>query len=91
MLKKKKQKEKITSHQADEAAKALEALFAAGYVDKHKLYMANFVRGIFFSVGSIVGATIIIALLLWILSLFDQVPIIGPFFDSLKDTVQNGT
>lgn len=80
--------QKITSKQADEAAKALEALFASSYVDKKKLYIANFWRGIFFSIGTIVGATIVISLLLWLLSFFQEVPLIGPVVENVTNTVQ---
>jgi len=69
------------------AIEALEYLFAAGYVNKKRLYFANFMRGIFFSVGSILGATVVIALLLWILSLFGNIPLIGDFMRSLESTI----
>jgi hypothetical protein len=71
------------------AVQALEYMFAAGYVNRKKLYLENFVRGIFFSVGSIIGATLVIALLLWILSLFDTAPLIGNFVKSLKETLNS--
>jgi len=35
-----------------------------------------------------VSATILIALLLWLLSLFDQIPLIGNIFDGLRDTIE---
>ena len=43
-----KSKGKNTKKEFDtkEAARALEVLLAAGYVDKKKLYIANFIRGI---------------------------------------------
>jgi hypothetical protein len=71
------------------AVQALEYMFAAGYVSRKKLYLENFVRGIFFSVGSIIGATIVIALLIWILSLFDTAPLIGDLVKSLKNTLNS--
>lgn len=71
------------------AVQALEYLFTAGYVNRRKLYIENFVRGIFFSVGTIIGATIVIALILWLLSLFDTVPVVGGFVQSLKDTINS--
>ena len=80
---------KLTSKQADQAAKALEALFASPYVDKKKLYIANFWRGIFFSIGTIIGATIVISLILWVLSFFQEVPLIGPVVENVTNTVQN--
>lgn len=70
-----------------EIARALEILFAEGYISRRRLYWENFVRGIFFSVGGIIGATLVIALLLWVLSLFDAIP----FVDQVRDTIENGS
>jgi Domain of unknown function (DUF5665) len=53
------------------------------------LYRTNFIKGVYGGLGGIVGATIGIAALLWLLSLFGQVPIIGHFVDTLKSTLQN--
>ena len=69
------------------AIEALEHLFAAGYVNKRRLYAANFMRGIFFSVGSVLGATVVIAFLLWFLSLFGNIPLVGDFVRALRDTI----
>ena len=71
------------------AVAALEYLFAAGYVNKKRLYFENFIRGIFFSVGSILGATVVIALLLWVLSLFGDVPLVGNFVKGIQETINS--
>ena len=86
MNKKKPQEPQLKD--SKDIAKALETLFATPYVDRKKLYIENFVRGMAFSVGGIVGATLIIAILLWLLSLFDTVPLIGPFIDNTRETIQ---
>lgn len=75
----------------DQIAKALEVLFAEGYIDRKKLYLENFIRGIVFSAGGIIGATLILALLIWFLSLFDSIPLIGPFFENARETVEQGS
>ena len=72
------------------AVQALEYLMATGYVNKKRLYMENFFRGIFFSVGSILGATIVITLLLWVLSLFGNVPFIGDIVRNTQSTINQG-
>lgn len=74
----------------DEVRKALEVLFASDYMDKRKLYFENFIRGMLFAAGGVVGATLLVALLVWILSLFDQIPLVGPLLDNTKETIQNG-
>ena len=74
-----------------EAAKALEILFATQHINKKKLYIENAVRGIFFGAGGVLGATILIAILLWVLSLFDQIPLIGPLFENTRETIERGS
>lgn len=71
-----------------EVAKALEVLFASDYIDVKRLHWENFVRGMFFGAGGVIGASVFIAILIWFLSLFDSVPIIGPIFDNTKATIQ---
>lgn len=82
-------KEKTEIKDPKELTKALEVLFASEYINKRRLYWHNFVRGTFFGAGSLIGATVLIALILWILSLFDTVPLIGPFIDNTRDTIQS--
>jgi hypothetical protein len=94
-LKKKKEKQKeadkLMVQNRDQIAKALEALFAEGYIDRKKLYMENFIRGIVFSAGTVIGATVVITILLWLLSLFDEIPLIGPVFDTTRESIKSGT
>ena len=86
--KKKKQEKEILERNHDEIAKALEILFASDYINKKKLYINNFLRGMAFSAGGIIGATLVIGLLIWILSLFDSAPVIGPLFENTRETIQ---
>ncbi len=72
-----------------QVAKALEVLFASNYIDVKRLHWENFLRGIFFGAGSVIGATVFIAIFLWFLSLFDTIPVIGPLFDNTKQTIQH--
>ena len=71
------------------AVQALEYLLAAGYVNKKRLYLENFLRGIFFSVGSILGATIVVGLLLWLLSLFSSLPFIGDIVRNAQQAINS--
>lgn len=89
-LKKKKAKKDealIKGHK--EVARALELLFASKYVSRKHLYLENFIRGMMFSIGGVVGVTIGLGVILWILSLFDQVPLIGPVVDNVVDQIKS--
>ncbi|MEK9195739.1 MAG: DUF5665 domain-containing protein [Patescibacteria group bacterium] len=71
-----------------EVAKALEVLFASDYIDVKRLHWENFVRGMFFGAGGVIGATVFIAIIIWFLSIFDSVPVIGPIFEDAKTTIE---
>jgi hypothetical protein len=71
-----------------DAAKLVELMTQAEYVSKRQLYIQNFIRGIFFGFGSLLGATVLIALLLWVLSLFEVVPLLGPVIESTRESLQ---
>ncbi len=49
----------------------------------------SFVNGVFAGLGTVVGATLIVALLLWILQQADTVPIIGSYISDIIDVVEN--
>lgn len=85
---KKTPKPNLTKEEASQAAKALEVLFTTEYVSKRELYKSNFIRGIFFSVGSILGAVVILTVGLWLLSLFKEIPLIGPVTENIKQSIE---
>lgn len=66
----------------------IEDLFYDFHRDRHQVYMMNFIRGIFFGFGSVLGATVVIALVLGLLNLFTDVPGgIGDFIQRIIDAV----
>ena len=81
-------KNKQASIDTKAAVQALEYLLAAGYVSRKRLYFENFLRGVFFSVGSIVGAAIVVTLLLWVLSYFDSLPFIQNISRAIENSVR---
>lgn len=86
----KKNPKQVLIENREEVAKALELLFAAGYVDRKRLYIENFFRGIVFGAGGVIGATVVIGIVIWLLSLVDSVPLIGPFIDNTRETIEKG-
>lgn len=70
-------------------AQALEDIYLTGYADRKKLLKMSFLKGLAAGFGGVIGATIVVALLLWILSLFNEVPLIGPFFDTAQNTIES--
>lgn len=71
-----------------DAAHLTEILMKAEYVDRRSYYLHNFLRGVVVGAGTVIGATVLIAFLLWILSFFDTVPLIGPTVDHARSSIE---
>jgi hypothetical protein len=80
-------KEQVAGAQRD----LLEQLFDDHYRFRWRVYRMNFMRGIFFGFGSVIGATILVGLSLWILSLFTDLPVIGNLFETSQNSLQKRT
>ncbi|MCY1363179.1 hypothetical protein D9M69_499280 [compost metagenome] len=67
----------------------IEELFYDFHRSRKQVYLMNFIRGLFFGFGSVLGGTILVAIAVWIMSQFVDWPGIGDYFESLRDTLQS--
>lgn len=66
----------------------LQDMFNDFYKDRRKVYQFNFLRGIFFGLGSVLGATVVLALIISILNIFTDIPGgIGDFVQRIVDAM----
>lgn len=54
-----------------------------------RFILTSFTRGIFVGLGSIIGATIVVALLVAILNAFGGIPLIGDWFDTIREQLRS--
>lgn len=73
----------------EKLGKQVAALYDSINPDRVGLYRTAFLKGIVTGVGGVVGATLVIVIVAWILSLLGQVPFVGPIFDNVKETIQD--
>lgn len=71
--------------------KMLQNIYDSGYLDRNTTYKMSFLKGVAAGFGGVIGATIVVALLIWILSLFDSVPFVGPLIENFQQTVDKKT
>ncbi len=69
------------------ALMALETILAANNLSKKQIYLQNFLRGMFFSIGTIVGIVLVGTVVLWFLSLFDNFPFIQEISETIKNSL----
>ncbi len=68
----------------------LEDLFNDFNRNRFTIYKFNFFRGIFFGLGSVIGGTVVIALLVWVLNATGHfIPGVAGFVNQVVDTVDS--
>lgn len=90
MAKQKRAKSESNKREPDyeKLGRMLASVYEFGHVSKKRLFFLNLFRGIAIGLGSAIGATIVVALMLWLLSVIVDVPFIGPVVDSVKESLQ---
>lgn len=80
-----------TNARLDKLTTELETLNKHRFVRVHnslwRLIFFQFTRGLAFGLGSVLGASILVSLLLWWLAQFEFIPIIGDFARQLIDWI----
>lgn len=67
----------------------IEDLFYDFHRSRKQVYTMNFIRGIFFGLGSVLGGTVVIALIIWILSVTVNIfPPLADFINGIIDAMQ---
>lgn len=82
------QKQNRSKRDYEELGRRLENIYLTGYISKKEMLKMSFLKGVVAGLGGVIGATIVVGLLLWVLSLFDTVPLIGPLVDNVEGTVK---
>lgn len=77
-----------TADDYEALGKQVAALYDHINPDRKGLYRTAFLKGIVTGLGGVIGATLVIVILAWILSLLGQIPFVGPIFESVERTIQ---
>lgn len=85
----KNQKTKSKEPDYEQLGRMLENIYDSGYIDHNRAYKMSFFKGIAAGFGGVIGATVFVAVLLWTLTLFDEVPLIGPFVQNVQQTIES--
>ncbi len=69
----------------------IEELFYDFNSNRLQVYWMNFNRGLFFGFGTILGGTVLIAFLIWLLGQFVGFPYVGDYFRNIIETIQHSS
>ncbi len=72
----------------EKLGRAFAAIIETDFINHSRLYRVNFLRGIFFGLGVAVGGTIVLTALLWLLTLFTQIPLIGNLARLIEESIK---
>lgn len=84
----KKSTEKLSRKEYEKLGRLLVSIGELGIADHKKIYRISFIRGVFTGLGGVIGATLVITILLFILSLIGNVPLIGDVADTIENSIQ---
>lgn len=88
---KRRREEHMKKNETEAKYVVLEELFNDLYRNRVRVYKINFFRGILFGAGSALGGTIVLALVVWVLSLFVNIPVIGELFQDAQQSIERST
>lgn len=88
-MSKKNDTKELSKKQYEELGRIVASVYETGYLDAAKSYRQSFLKGLFQGLGGVLGATILVAILIWILSLFSELPFVGRVTEQVQSTIQS--
>jgi len=85
----KKVSDNLSDKDYEKLGRLLVSVGEIGFKDKKQLYKVSFVKGIISGLGGVLGATIVVALLLFVLSLVGEIPFLGEIADPIKNSIDS--
>lgn len=86
--KKHKKTNKKVASESEARRGIIEDLFQDFNRSRVQVYKMNFIRGLFFGLGSVLGGTILVALAVWLLSVLGQyIPFFSDFFKAVTEVL----
>ena len=84
----KKSSKRVSDTEASSRRQLFEEMFYDFYNNRHKVYWMNFVRGLSFGFGALIGGTVVVTIVVWILGRFVSIPLIGEYIRQGIEVIQ---
>lgn len=73
----------------EQIGRTIENVYEANYANRKQIYLMSFVKGVAAGFGGVIGATIVVALLLWLLTLVETVPFLEDASNKVQDAISS--
>ena len=80
-----------TAKDYEEIGRIVEHVYEYNYSNRWRAFYMSFAKGIAAGFGGVIGATVVVAIVLWILSILHYVPFVNQITDNFRSTVQSTT
>jgi hypothetical protein len=85
-------KNNVTPADYEKLGRSIESALIDDYIDllgnTRRQIWGALIRGVFTGFGTVVGATVVVALVVWILHLLGGVPVVGQYIQGAGQTIQ---
>jgi hypothetical protein len=83
-----KPKAKLSSQEYEKIGRMLVDVYETGYITNKRFYKQSFIKGVLVGLGGVIGATVVVTLILWVLTFFNRVPLIDQISQNIHNTLQ---
>lgn len=73
----------------EQLGKMLTNIYETGYINRNQAYKMSFIKGLLSGLGGVLGATIVLGLIIWILSFFQNVPLLDRVYDNINSSLDS--
>lgn len=81
----------MTDKDFEQLGRDLWNVYEVNYKSRKRMYWYTFTKGMVYGFGLFLGGTILVAILLWTLSFFEEVPLVSPVVERLNQVITDPT
>lgn len=78
----------LTPADYEKLGREIEHVIASSYTTTYRAVFFSFIRGLATGIGSVIGASVAVVILFWILSGLEKIPFIGETFENINQSIQ---
>lgn len=80
-------KNNLSAKDFEKLGRIMVDVYESGYVNRARALRMHFIMGVFRGLGTAVGATIVVGIIIWLLSLFDSIPFVNTITQQVRQTI----